>query len=473
MRDAGRIGFAIKGNYNSADTYDFLDVVYYNHSSYVAKKKTSGNPPADDNEYWQILARGGESAGGLVPMGTITFSNLPASKNEIGDMYNISNDFTSDSRFEDGGGLMYRAGANVYYTAGGKWDVLTGVQVTGVKGDAESAYRSGNVNLTKANIGLGNVPNVTTDNQTPVFTQASERANIASGEKLSVLFGKVMKWFSDLKTVAFTGKYGDLTGQPNSLKNPNALTFTGGATGSYDGSAAKSVAIPTVPASLPANGGRAKYVGLDSVIQNQVTTRTYRGTPGSNGAMFMQEDYEKGVVAVGIDGMGEVGVNQAYQVKNPLTFTGGVTGSYNGSMGKSVAIPSGTNNLLATATGTWLDAVQGKALKDSIDSLNGRLGSYVTKSFMNRFTLENGRTAYALRDFGINDLNDINFNSIVNTSSSETLNQPTSGWYYVLTLRFQQTSDYRKQFSFGLMDNHIYTRVYSPSDGWTSWEKLH
>ena len=31
--------------------------------------------------------------------------------------------------------------------------------ITGVKGDAESSYRTGNVNITKANIGLGNVEN--------------------------------------------------------------------------------------------------------------------------------------------------------------------------------------------------------------------------------------------------------------------------------------------------------------------------
>lgn len=37
---------------------------------------------------------------------------------------------------------------------------------------------------------------------------------------------------------------------PTELPNPNALTFTGGATGTYDGSAAKSIAIPTVPSSL-------------------------------------------------------------------------------------------------------------------------------------------------------------------------------------------------------------------------------
>ena len=67
---------------------------------------------------------------------------------------------------------------------------------------------------TKSEVGLGNVPNVTTNNQTPTFTQATTRANIASGEKLSVILGKIMKWYADLKTVAFTGSYNDLTNKP-------------------------------------------------------------------------------------------------------------------------------------------------------------------------------------------------------------------------------------------------------------------
>ena len=40
-------------------------------------------------------------------------------------------------------------------------------------------------------------------NVTATFTAASARANIATGEKLSVLFGKVAKWFADLGTLAF------------------------------------------------------------------------------------------------------------------------------------------------------------------------------------------------------------------------------------------------------------------------------
>lgn len=46
------------------------------------------------------------------------------------------------------------------------------------------------------------------------FAQAGTRANLSSGEKLSISLGKIMKWFSDLKTVAFSGKYTDLTERP-------------------------------------------------------------------------------------------------------------------------------------------------------------------------------------------------------------------------------------------------------------------
>ena len=40
-------------------------------------------------------------------------------------------------------------------------------------------------------------------NVTAAFTAASTRANIATGEKLSVLFGKITKWFADLGSLAF------------------------------------------------------------------------------------------------------------------------------------------------------------------------------------------------------------------------------------------------------------------------------
>lgn len=60
-----------------------------------------------------------------------------------------------------------------------------------------------------------------------------------------------------LAAVATSGSYTDLSNKPTiptvpkALKNPNALTFTGAVTGSYDGSAEKSVNIPAAPDLTP------------------------------------------------------------------------------------------------------------------------------------------------------------------------------------------------------------------------------
>ena len=50
---------------------------------------------------------------------------------------------------------------------------------------------------------------------TVAFEQASTRTNLKTGEKISVSFGKIMKWFADLKTVAFSGSYSDLSNKPS------------------------------------------------------------------------------------------------------------------------------------------------------------------------------------------------------------------------------------------------------------------
>ena len=93
------------------------------------------------------------------------------------------------------------------------WDCLAGSPVTGVKGANETSFRRGNVNITPENIGAlaseGNAKDTTV-----TFTQATARTNVASGDKMSILFGKIAKWFTDLKAVAFTGKYSDLENAP-------------------------------------------------------------------------------------------------------------------------------------------------------------------------------------------------------------------------------------------------------------------
>lgn len=105
--------------------------------------------------YYEQARRISESfSGALRPMGTVTFANLPAlSATTSGNMYNISDQFTTTNDFKEGAGNTIPAGANVYKTEDGKWDILAGTPVTGVKGSAESAYRRGNVNITAENVG--------------------------------------------------------------------------------------------------------------------------------------------------------------------------------------------------------------------------------------------------------------------------------------------------------------------------------
>lgn len=52
--------------------------------------------------------------------------------------------------------------------------------------------------VTKGQVGLGNVPNVATNDQTPTYTAATTLAPLTSGEKLSVAMGKIAKAIADL-----------------------------------------------------------------------------------------------------------------------------------------------------------------------------------------------------------------------------------------------------------------------------------
>lgn len=155
--------------------------------------------------------------GGLQPHGTVAFADLPALADvSTGWMFNISDEFTTTADFKEGAGSTVPAGANIYKTSDEKWDVLAGTPVTGIKGVNEDSFRRGNVELTAENVGAVATGGDTAENTT-VFTAASARGNLKSGESHATLFGKIVKWFSDLKEVAFTGKipWSDVTGKPS------------------------------------------------------------------------------------------------------------------------------------------------------------------------------------------------------------------------------------------------------------------
>lgn len=209
-----------------------------------AESFTRGGTGTRENEdvdnakyYYEQLQNASQGLNGLIPKGTITFEELADEENQQpGYFFNVSDSFVSDERFKDGSGIFYGAGNNVIYTADGMWDVTAASMVSGVKGDKETEYRQGFVNLTAENIGAlpenGNAVSATratqdeignnivgtyqtktgdTANNIVSFTQASSRTNIETDEEHFTMFGKIKKWFADTKNGAFHTVANNLT----------------------------------------------------------------------------------------------------------------------------------------------------------------------------------------------------------------------------------------------------------------------
>ena len=60
-------------------------------------------------------------------------------------------------------------------------------------------------NVTAKDLGLDKVENTSPSDQIPIFEGAENRENIENGDTQATLWGKVKKWFADLKDAAFAG----------------------------------------------------------------------------------------------------------------------------------------------------------------------------------------------------------------------------------------------------------------------------
>ena len=156
--------------------------------------------------YEQTKAISESFSGALRPMGTVAFANLPSvTSASAGDMYNISDEFVTTSDFVEGAGTTEPSGSNVYKTESGKWDVLAGSPVTGVKGANETNFRRGNVNITCENIGAlatdgdsqSNTVTFTSNDSLTGDSTAPEL--LASEETHASIFSKVSTIFKNVR----------------------------------------------------------------------------------------------------------------------------------------------------------------------------------------------------------------------------------------------------------------------------------
>ena len=135
--------------------------------------------------------------------------------------------------YYSGSDALTKIGTDGLYSFWSLYNYLYFSQSEGLKIKAGTTISSPNgeysLTVNDSGISISGQAGTNASNNVVDFTVSGTRVNIQTGEKLSVAFGKIAKWFTDLKTVAFTGSYNDLSNTPKSLpaNGGNADTVDG------------------------------------------------------------------------------------------------------------------------------------------------------------------------------------------------------------------------------------------------------
>ena len=211
------------------------------------------------------------------------------------------------------------------------YTAATSASVTGVKGKNETSYRRGNVNITPDNIGLGNVPNVATDDQTPTFTESTSRENIKSGEKVSTIFGKIKKWFSDLKAVAFSGSYNDLSNKPTIGNGTITIKQAGTSKGTFTTNQTGNTTIELTDNNTTYSTGTASSSGL---------TKLYTGTGTNTDGTMTQSAINSALSGKASTSVATTSANGLMSSSDKTKLNGIATGA------NKYTLPSSTSSVL-------------------------------------------------------------------------------------------------------------------------------
>ena len=203
-------GYLTSSDVGTAAAKDYITSVTQNSGDLV----TSGAVwTAIDNLPEPMIFKGTLGTGG-------TISVLPAASSaNQGYTYKVITDGTYASQSAKVGDVFVSNGSEwVLIPSGDETvsDTWRNIKVNGTEklGNSISTGAVDFVDGTNTNASFDANGNKITVDVSTVFTEASTRSNIASGETIATILGKIKKFFSDLKTVAFTGAYADLTGQP-------------------------------------------------------------------------------------------------------------------------------------------------------------------------------------------------------------------------------------------------------------------
>jgi hypothetical protein len=168
------------------------------------------------------------------------------------------------------------------------------------------------------------------------FTTASARANIESGETISTAFCKIRKWLADLKTVAFSGSYIDLSDKPTISNSKVVIKQKGVEKGSFSLNQSGDATVELTDDNTTYGIGNESTAGLVKSDANNVEIL-------SSGKMIARKAdlatyVDKGIKGIRIDRsssstkyvmLGAVGLD--YNINSTFSLTVEVHGAYSGS----------------------------------------------------------------------------------------------------------------------------------------------
>lgn len=218
----------------------------------------------NNSEYWARYSQQ-YAVGALHYKGAVLFANIPTTGIRAGDVYDIKDAFTTDSRFQDGAGISCDAGTNIIWNENNKWDIdvqggggsggHTIVDEEGAELTQRSKLQFESRTVTDDSNNDTTIVDGDSKDDTITFTSSDNDATtektsdgftsvatMASGESHASLFQKISKMFLNIRklwnTVGSTALDTDLgltvTAQLASIKACNTYSTSETWTGEYD-----------------------------------------------------------------------------------------------------------------------------------------------------------------------------------------------------------------------------------------------
>ena len=283
--------------------------------------------------------------------------------------------------------------------------------------------------VTKTQVGLGNVPNVATNDQTPSYAEATSLSKLSSGEKLSVALGKISKAITDL-----ISHIGDSVKHITSTERTNWNAAKTHADSAHAPSNAQANVIETIKVNGTALTPSSKAVDITVPSYSTMTgaTSSAAGTSGlvPAPAAGKQASYLRG------DGTWAVPTNTDTKVTNTLNTTAKayITGTTSSSTNTGTQIFD---------TGVYLDTTAGMLTAATFKGTLSGNASTATKLKSTSYTTitinpsdwttnSNGGFSY-IADIG--DLsNYTNFNiDILLSSDQDAAKLQLESWSYIIS----------------------------------------